>query len=212
MEPRRQAQRVEDILEPTLLHAVHTADTESMVMGIHTATLERSPTGDWLEALGTRLLLRDFFAAQKGEVSSLAATETLLGDRIRDYLKGMDAEINRIKHPAAADNGGQVSPEDTRRTASITRVAEEVQACTPRSSAELLSYFAEQEVDSMMSVARLDDQLSEIRGGVVERLWPIVQTSLEGNQQAAIQELQQQTEAVNGMFDSALLSVQKWRD
>lgn len=212
MEPKPQVPRVEDILEPTLLHAINTANAEGMIMSIHTATLEHSPTGEWLEAVGTRLQLRDFFVVQKGELTSLSSGETPLGNRIDEYLQGLDVGVNDIKHPTVIDNGGHVSPEEARRTASIARVAREVQVRTPKSAAKLLSYFSEQEVDSMMSVARLEYELDNIRNGVVERLWSVVQTTLEGDRQTAQQELLQQTEAVNELLDNALLSVLKWRN
>jgi len=157
---------------------------------------------NWVEAIGTRLQIRDFLIQQKSGLASLYSRPSIdLAQSIGNFFKDMDTSLGVLSGQELSKNN--VERREQLKTSRIERLGQEDR----QRLLYLVEGFSHQEIDNMLSADSLIDRTVEVRNEVIERLWSVAQTYNEGQVDLARQEFNIEAAAINNDFDQFVGSI-----
>jgi len=199
-EPR--AMLIREVLDKKFSAAIDNKDGEVVADCIRKLARQDTLATNWVEAIGTRLQIRDFLIQQKSGLASLYSRPSIdLAQSIGNFFKDMDTSLGVLSGQELSKNN--VERREQLKTSRIERLGQEDR----QRLLYLVEGFSHQEIDNMLSADSLIDRTVEVRNEVIERLWSVAQTYNEGQVDLARQEFNIEAAAINNDFDQFVGSI-----
>jgi len=199
-EPR--AMLIREVLDKKFSAAIDNKDGEVVADCIRELARQDTLATNWVEAIGTRLQIRDFLIQQKSGLASLYSRPSIdLAQSIGNFFKDMDTSLGVLSGQELSKNN--VERREQLKTSRIERLGQEDR----QRLLYLVEGFSHQEIDNMLSADSLIDRTVEVRNEVIERLWSVAQTYNEGQVDLARQEFNIEAAAINNDFDQFVGSI-----